>query len=450
MTAERFPLTDELLKRALIELAAGPEAFDLVTDVVRETRTTRQAGRFGLPALGLGRWGLLAAVALLSVVVAASLFGIGQMQPLPVPTSSPSPSPSPTLRAPSVPSIVVQNSSTERGDAFTVSHTVYAPNSTDGVPLVSGLPDNAIGLRWSPDGLHMVYAIREAPLQSRGYSQPSIFVADGDGANPKRLNLLHAANWYASHQWWAGAVWAPTSNLFALPWDSGSCTGGPDCMPPTGIDVFDLSGARVAALDTPDTMSPDVTWSPDAGAVGWHSGVCIQSTCSNHAFNWQPLADSSSVTTLPSLHDISVDWAPDDRLRVVTSDDAGAVKEVYSTKPDGSDVTTYPWESAATPVWSPNGDLLAAVDNATSRLIVRNVVVGSDVSIVVPTNLGLAAWSPESDRVALYGDPKSDGGDYAFYVVKVDGSGDVSYVADGEDFAWLPPSAAPNSAKPPQ
>jgi Tol biopolymer transport system component len=210
-------------------------------------------------------------------------------------------------------------------------------------------------------------------------------------------------------------------------------------MPPTGIDVFDVAGARVAAFDTPGTMSAGISWSPDGTAIGWHSGECIDSSCSNHEFNWRLLTDQADVTTITSEFNIGVKWAPDNRLRVTTFDDDGGLKEVYSAAPDGSDVITYEWDSSG-PAWSPDGQLLAGMNYESNQLIVRAAEGGEATAIDLPAGAGFAAWSPDSHQIALYGEDTSGGSGYGFYVVNVDGSGEVQFLADGEDFAWMPAS----------
>lgn len=87
MTANPTRLTDEVLRRALIELAGGPDAELLLTEVVRIVDDTPQARRLPWAAPGFGRGALLVAalIATLAVGVAVAL-----SQPRPAPEPDPS------------------------------------------------------------------------------------------------------------------------------------------------------------------------------------------------------------------------------------------------------------------------------------------------------------------------------------------------------------------------
>jgi hypothetical protein len=90
MTAKSARLTDELLRRSLTELAAGPDADELLTDVIRTVDSTTQVHRrpwdlqgFGRPAL------LLAAVLLLTASIGLAVFlSSPRPEPQPSPTAS--------------------------------------------------------------------------------------------------------------------------------------------------------------------------------------------------------------------------------------------------------------------------------------------------------------------------------------------------------------------------
>ena len=188
-----------------------------------------------------------------------------------------------------------------------------------------------MGLRWSPDGTRLVYFTRqERPSSPRfhGLDKLGVFVAEADGANPQPLDVTHPLDDYDSNGWWAGAVWAPSSDRVALVWDTHSCAGGPDCMPATGIDVFDSSGVRLAGFETPGSLSQPM-WSPDGSAIGWLAGSCPGSRCSSDAFRWRPV-NEDALTTLPYLPNVSVTWLEDGRLGVVRTILNSGTRKAYS------------------------------------------------------------------------------------------------------------------------
>lgn len=86
MTRYASPLTDERLRRALSELAAGPDGSDLLIEVLRTVDSTAQVGRRPWDVRGWGRPMLvLAAVLLITAAIGLAVAASPRPQPQPTP-----------------------------------------------------------------------------------------------------------------------------------------------------------------------------------------------------------------------------------------------------------------------------------------------------------------------------------------------------------------------------
>jgi hypothetical protein len=97
MTRTARSLSDDLLRRALAELAAGPDASALVSDVLRSVDTATQVPRRRWDVSGSRRAGLLLVAAVLTAAIGGA-----------VALSSPRPAPEPTPSPPAVPGAAIQ------------------------------------------------------------------------------------------------------------------------------------------------------------------------------------------------------------------------------------------------------------------------------------------------------------------------------------------------------
>ena len=185
--------------------------------------------------------------------------------------------------------IMVQEWNGLRDPGSIVTHTAFEPGSAVGNPAMEALPPNAVGLRWSADGTRLAYWERDAPPDQHSLSLRGLYLARADGTEPVPVALPRETNVYVSNGWWSGVRWAPTGDRFALAWNTGGCSDGPDCTPPGGIDVFDLTGQLLAAISVSDNVDGDVLWSPDGLTVGWTTGSCSDSYCESDALNWRLL-----------------------------------------------------------------------------------------------------------------------------------------------------------------
>jgi Tol biopolymer transport system component len=389
-------------------MAAGPDAEMVVSDVLRRTAVLPQRRGLHWPAIALHRPMILAATGLLLVALLAS-FAAGQLPPRPLP-ESPSPSPDAVDAARSA--IVIQQWNGRHGEGDAVTQTVHGPDAKSSAPLESVLPSNAVSLSWSPNGRYLVYFTRNAVLDTDVHGPPNhvmlrptgIFVAGPDGSSPRSVQVSAPLDSYPTNGLESGAVWAPTSDHFAIAWSASECSGQ-DCMPPAGIDVFDPQGRLVVSIDTQGNFGWDGVWSPDGAAIGWSTGTCLNGECRSDSFNWRAVVSdaSDSITTLRLGQNRWVAWSADNRLQVVHSSDDGEILEVYTMAPDGTDVREVAWPNGSLWSWSPQGRFLG-FDYEASELIVRDADTETESRIAVADDLYAAVWSPESDRLVLVGE----------------------------------------------
>lgn len=359
---------------------------------------------------------------------------------LPSAVAEPTPSAAASL-LPTVPgvgsSLVLQHFNGQEGAASAIAHTAFAPGAASGAEL-GGLPDNAINVRWAPDGSRVTYfstEVRRGGLSDRPRPVAvDFFLANSAGSGTSRVELPRPVDRYASTEYWAGAVWSPTGASFAIGWSTYQCSDGPDCLPDGGYDIFDQAGSLVTTIEFPDLGNAPI-WSPDGRAIGWFTGSCPNGRCATDAFNWRLVDGDPTVTTVTGNFG-QVVWAPDGRLRVVTLTADGSPDSVQTMTADGGDSHQVGWTAHgdAVPIWSPDGGWLAAVDGRRT-LWLRDVADGTEVSQVLPPGTDFAAWSPDSRSIALFTESPTNPSGYAFLLVGINGGG-VFALGDGEDFGW--------------
>jgi Tol biopolymer transport system component len=436
-------MTNDRLDRrlpALLSDIGRTDAAGLLEDVLDATGSARQRPAWRhvgwwLPEVSLAprRAVLIGVVGLLLIALIAVVVGAGSSPDRPLPVE----------KDPST--VVVQQWNGLRDPALRVSQTAYPPGSAIGTRVMESLPRNAVGLRWSPDGSRLAFWLEEAPPNQHSLELTGLFLAGSDGTDPVEVALPRGTDQYTSNGWWSGVHWAPTGARFALAWDTHGCTGGANCIPPGGIDVFDATGQQTTAISILDSPLIDPVWSPDGLAVGWMSGSCANSLCEDDAFHWRRVDDGATVTTLLLDRGSVVSWSDANRLQVVVMRDGFTfVDRVYSMTPDGTDIREVPWTDQAqglSPMWSPHGRLLAWLQGSTGTFTVYDTVSGAERRASLPVNIGIAAWAPASDALVLYGSSDADPQGYALYVIAADGTGFTS-LANGDDFAWMPAEVA--------
>ena len=379
-----------------------------------------QAGTAGLRVPSAGRIGLAFGLVVLLLVGALAVLAVaGLFRPQPQPRSQLTP---------------VLEVSNDNRNALRVTHAVV-PVTGQPAYIAATLPQNAVLLRWSPDGSRLAY-LTEVPSGPHGLQMSAMYVANGDGRDPKKVALPRAASYYGAAGWIYGPSWSPDGTLVAIRWDSGYCAGPPGCVSDNGTDVFDAAGRQVLLLSTPNGMGQVPMWSPDSQRIGWTSGSCVSNYCFVDAFHHQAVRGSAAVTTvkLPQWSDVT--WSTTNRLLVVVhAAKFASVQRVYSLALDGTDERPMAWDDpAAMPMWSPDGQRLAALDSSGGGLMIRDAETSRDTLVTIPKGLNLLMWSPDGQLLVLFG---GDGPAYTLYTVSVDGTGFRS-LGNAQDVTWRP------------
>jgi hypothetical protein len=171
MTTNATPLTDELLRRALAELADGPDGSALLTEVMRRADTTAQVARRPWDTRGWGRVGVLVVAALLLAGAIGAAVVLSSPEPDPQPLSEvisvpgfvqpfayrlpPGETVRLTPRGPEPPSVLAANSGSRTLEVFLVTGEVSAcghqldPSGFDPPAFMRGLRE-ALGAGIGP------------------------------------------------------------------------------------------------------------------------------------------------------------------------------------------------------------------------------------------------------------------------------------------------------------
>jgi Tol biopolymer transport system component len=315
-------------------------------------------------------------------------------------------------------------------DDIVTTHTAISDGGSEPRSVLAALPPNAVLVRYSPDGRRLTYFEQ---ISESTFILTGLFVADADGSDPRQVTLPRDAVGYGA------AAWSPLGDRLAVIWDAHMCTGSPDCLPDTFIDVFDASGQAVASIPVTDGLQTLAQWSPDGKEIGWHTGECIAGSCQATDFH-TTVVGSDDVRTLNLEEPSWVTWSTDGRLLVLElATNRLDVARAYSIAPDGSDVRDVRWDQvdgSSWPVWSPDGRWLAFSTDA-GMLMVRNAQTGEDTVLEIPDGSSIHQWSPDSERLILAGPGGAHEFQTTFHVINVDGSG-LTLLGEGRDVSWLP------------
>jgi hypothetical protein len=382
---------------------------------------------------------LIGVAALLGLAVIGALLWSGSRRHDPLRTSSPS-------------VVVLQQWNGRVDPDSVVSYTAFAPDTAVGTLIPAG-PGNATNASWSPTGSHVAYTTVEAgDFPGLNGVRPrlrlkNVFVAAGDWTRPLAVQVSRPMDDY---ELYAGIRWSPVGERFLLPWSTHSCTGGSDCVPPSGFDVFESNGSLVEAIETPGNVDNTGIWSPEGRAIGWTTGSCPGSVCQDDAIHWRSLDGDATETTLSVAELGGAGWSADGRFVVVTVHvtetrtgdivrDEYRVTRVYSMRQDGSDDRDIPWSggSSLSLTVSPDGRLISSFDPEIGRLRIRDVASGHESVAAIRPDLNLIAWSPDGRWAILQGDSSDGRSSGAFYVMASDGSG-FAYLGDADGTAWAP------------
>jgi len=237
----------------------------------------------------------------------------------------------------------------------------YVAYSTLGQPPEGGLVDVEADARvalgstyrvaWSPDGSQLAYVTQTGEWLS-------LWLADGDGSNPRQVG----------HGLWA--AWSPDGRHIAISRTS----------PDSSLEIYNLATEATTTLLDPSAVY-DVL-----GFETWQGYEDVRATI------WSPTGD----------------WIGFDAGQY---NDAGPVKGVVGLiRPDGSDLRILSTRAGSVYVtdWSPDGKWLSFVTVARSGEPYTTTVIGTDGTLLLETD-ATVTWSPDGRYLAV-NQPHEEGG----------------------------------------
>jgi dipeptidyl aminopeptidase/acylaminoacyl peptidase len=333
--------------------------------------------------------------------------------------------------------------------------------------------ESAMALAWSPDGRRVAYVVGLYRDQVGAYSGSEVHIADADGSHPVAADVATTPalrkddikRFDQGPSVISSVAWSPDSSMVAAAWSTYSCTGGPNCVPTGGIDVFRADGTVVTSFVTPDRDLPIPLWAPDSGRLGYMSGYVVESdsvvsTSATFSFRTQSVERPDDVTVVEVSQGVSVTaWTPDDRLLVVedVAQRAGPSAALssprgpwllYSMTPAGSDHRLVPGTIPGCSTdcgyyteirWSPDGSRIAWSRSDAEQLVnLRSALTGEDGTISLPKPMRPWGWSPDGERLLLAAGGSFDVGPFdELYVMKADGAS-LDWIGTAHEASWAP------------
>ncbi len=248
------------------------------------------------------------------------------------------------------------------------------------VRMLTAAPGDNDNASWSGDGQRIAFV-------STRDGRPQVYVMNADGSQQKRVSaaLDH------SHS----PAWSPDSRSLAFAGFRGGKHGLYIHDLPTGIERL------VAALESGAT---GLAWAP----VGEKLAFAASTGTRRGNISIADLKTGSSIS-LPEVEGASLSrpvWAPDGSRLVYVSSAGRKGINIFSCKPDGSDVkaVTQTIYSSASPVWSPDGKAIAFTSNLETgergEIFVANLASGELRNLTRHEHEDLdPAWAPDSRTV---------------------------------------------------
>jgi WD40 repeat protein len=317
----------------------------------------------------------LLAVAALIVVGGALAAGSGFLIVTPVVTPAPSPaaiapgspspaetrleSPSPTAQLHDGTAIAFMRNVNKARDCFrkpncptprlwVVGTDGHAPHEL----LADGVGSQTL-LAWSPDGARLLYS-----------DETKLFLTDPDGGRPQPVDTgcsPPSPTTPLSCQYDAEVAFSSDGRSIVFARNSTDATGA---MGPAAIATMDLASGRVSILNaTADVGAVHPGWSPDGRQIvffrpGDKDSGGPDPVAKDAVFVIDADGQNLHQISAPSLAARFAEWSPDG-ARIVFTSANGEQQDIYTMRPDGSDVrrlTTDGLSTSAT--WMPDGWIL--------------------------------------------------------------------------------------------
>jgi len=309
----------------------------------------------------------------------------------------------------------------------------YVAYSTLGQPPEGGLVDVEADARvalgstyrvaWSPDGSQLAYVTQTGEwlsvldaVQGSGITMQlayvtqtgewlSLWLADGDGSNPRQVG----------HGLWA--AWSPDGRHIAISRTS----------PDSSLEIYNLATEATTTLLDPSAVYDvlgfetwqgyeDVRatiWSPTGDWIGFDAGQYNDAGPVKGVVGLiRPDGSDLRILSTRAGSVYVTDWSPDGKwLSFVTVARSGEPYTTTVIRPDGSDLRILSTRAGSVYVatdWSPDGEWLSFVTVARSGEPYTTTVIGTDGTLLLETD-ATVTWSPDGRYLAV-NQPHEEGG----------------------------------------
>jgi Tol biopolymer transport system component len=298
----------------------------------------------------------------------------------PSPGSAQTPAPSPIALAPASPSIFVFSSNLPDG------HGLYrADTSLESIQPLSDLPAGGSCPAFSPDGTHLAFC-------SKQDGKTELYLADSNGANPRRLSDQLAGCGCSPD---AHLAWSPDGKWISLPVGEGD-----NSQPGYDIYVVSVSDGQAINLTNSPQRYGGLLWDPD------NQSLLFSGTLDGKADIYRVNIRDQKIAPLSGspITGAASDWSPDGKKLLYYADSGGGNFDIFLLPEDVQPVRlTDAAGFDSYPAWFPDGQKILFVSerDGNKEIYVMNAD-GSNQTNLTNNPGSMDVWpslSPDGSKI---------------------------------------------------